>query len=94
MQQDEYGKRIAAGPHPARCPAIARACFHLNWIFLICWGLYALGPDLTGLVPAAREGLLYRVFGIFFFLIHFALISTSSSRSTPGARCAASGASW
>jgi hypothetical protein len=76
MQQDDHENPTAPEERPARRPAIARACFHLNWIFLLCWGLYSLGPDLTGLVVASRDGWLYRIFGISFFLIHFVLIST------------------
>jgi hypothetical protein len=33
-----------------RYPAIARACFHLNWVFLALWTLYLAGPDSAGII--------------------------------------------
>jgi len=59
-----------------RYPRIARACFHLNWIFLIAWGLYLGGPDVSGLLDRTRGGALYALFTGSFFLLHFILIST------------------
>ena len=59
-----------------RYPGIARACFHLNWIFLVFWALYALGPDATGLLGTGRSGPAYALFSAGLFLIHFVLIST------------------
>src|SRR5207245_7235942 len=60
----------------ARYPGIARACFHLNWIFLVVWGLYLLGPDATGVLPLDRHGPAYAVLAGVLFLIHFVLITT------------------
>ncbi len=60
----------------ARYPGIARACFHLNWIFLAFWALYLLGPDVTGLLGTVRGGPAYALFSGGLFLIHFILIST------------------
>ncbi len=60
----------------ARYPGIARACFHLNWIFLVVWGLYLLGPDATGVLPLDRHSPAYALLGGGLFLIHFVLIST------------------
>src|SRR6267143_556398 len=37
-----------------RYPGVARACFHLNWIFLAVWTLYLLGPDVAGVLPIDR----------------------------------------
>ena len=59
-----------------RYPAIARACFHLNWIFLALWMLYLAGPDAFGLFPWSREGAAYGLFAALFFVIHFAVIAT------------------
>jgi hypothetical protein len=59
-----------------RYPGIARACFHLNWIFLAFWVLYVLGPDATGLLGTARSGPAYAAFSVGLFAIHFVLIST------------------
>ncbi|SRR5256712_1539048 len=60
----------------ARYPGIARACFHLSWIFLAIWGLYLLGPDATGVLPLDRHGPAYALLAGGLFLIHFVLIST------------------
>jgi len=60
-----------------RYPAIARTCFHLNWIFCLFWLLYLLGPDALGLFASSREGLAYGLFSAAFFLLHFLLISTA-----------------
>lgn len=60
----------------ARYPGIARACFHLDWIFLAFWALYLVGPDATGLLGTGRRGLAYALFSGGLFLIHFILIST------------------
>lgn len=59
-----------------RYPAIARACFHLNWIFLALWTLYLAGPDATGLLPWARQGTAYGLFTTLFFVVHFVVIAT------------------
>jgi len=60
----------------ARFPPIARACLYLNWIFLVLWGLYLLGPDAAGVIMRGREGVAYRLFAGAFFLCHFVLMST------------------
>jgi hypothetical protein len=65
----------AAGP-AARYPAIARACLHLNWVFLVFWGVYLTGPDALGVLVRERNGLAYGLFTASFFLFHFVLIST------------------
>ncbi len=62
---------------PARHPVVARACFHLDWIFALFWMLYLLGPDALGLLGRSRQGLAYALFSAAFFLIHFILISTA-----------------
>ena len=73
---DETGAPAAAPPEPARrYPAIARACFHLNWIFLACWTIYLAGPDALGLA-GSRGGLPYGIFMVVFFLLHFVLIAS------------------
>lgn len=59
-----------------RYPFIARACLHLNWIFLVLWGLYLLGPDVCGILLGERGSPAYRLFAGAFFLLHFVLIST------------------
>jgi hypothetical protein len=59
-----------------RYPGIARVCFHLDWIFLVLWTLYLLGPDVTGALPIERDGGAYAVLAGGLFLIHFVLIST------------------
>lgn len=59
-----------------RYPGIARACLHLDWIFLVVWMLYLLGPDVTGLLPIDRDHLPYALLAGGLFLIHFVLIST------------------
>lgn len=71
--------RTAADPAaaPGRHPAIARACFHLNWAFLLFWGLYAAGPDALGWLPLGRGGPVYAAFIATFFLLHFLLMSTA-----------------
>ncbi len=60
----------------ARYPGIARACFHLNWVFLAFWGLYLLGPDATGVLPLDRHGPAYALLAGGLFLFHFVLVST------------------
>ncbi len=62
-------------PRP-RYPAIARACFHLDLIFLGLWGIYLVGPDALGLAGPQRGGRAYALFTGSFFLIHFVLMST------------------
>jgi hypothetical protein len=71
------------GPPPApepggrpRFPAIARACFVLDLLFLLLWGIYLLGPDVSDRLGMTREGLAYRLFTGSFFTLHFVLIST------------------
>jgi hypothetical protein len=59
-----------------RYPGIARACFHLDWIFLVLWTLYLLGPDVTGVLGIDRGGRAYALLAGALFLIHFVLIST------------------
>jgi threonine/homoserine efflux transporter RhtA len=59
-----------------RYPGIARACFHLNWIFLIFWGLYLAGPDASGLLPIDRAGGTYALISGGLFAVHFVLVST------------------
>jgi hypothetical protein len=74
---EETGAPAGAPPEPARRhPAIARACFHLNGVFLACWAIYLAGPDALGVAGPARGGLLYGVFIGGFFALHFVLIST------------------
>jgi hypothetical protein len=59
-----------------RHPFIARLCFHLNWGFLVLWGIYLAGPDALGGLGWAREGTAYAVFTGAFFVFHFAQIAT------------------
>ncbi len=59
-----------------RYPGIARACFHLNWIFLALWTLYLLGPDVIGVLGIERGGRAYALLAGGLFLVHFVLIST------------------
>ncbi|MFQ5877499.1 MAG: hypothetical protein ACE5JH_07415 [Acidobacteriota bacterium] len=59
----------------ARYPAIARACFHLNWAFLILWTAYLAGPDVLAIVRLPTEALAYRLFYGAFFASHFVLMS-------------------
>ena len=59
-----------------RYPGIARACFHLNWMFLVFWALYLLGPDVAGALPIERGGRAYAWLAGGLFLAHFVLIST------------------
>src|SRR2546426_7213909 len=59
-----------------RYPGIARACFHLDWIFLLFWTLYLLGPDVIGVLRMERGGRAYALLAGGLFLIHFVLIST------------------
>ena len=66
----------AAAFRAARYPGVARACFHLDGIFLCLWAIYLLGPDALGLLPWSRPGALYALFSGTFFLLHFVLIST------------------
>ena len=61
---------------PPRYPGIARACFHLNWIFLVLWGLYLAGPDAVGLLPIERGGGTYALLSGLLFAVHFVLVST------------------
>jgi hypothetical protein len=74
--QDQEPDARDHGARAPRHPAIARACFHLDWIFLLFWAGYILGPDSTGLLGRGREGAAYALFSGSFFLIHFALVST------------------
>ncbi len=60
----------------ARYPAVVRACFHLDWMFLACWGLYLAGPDALGLLRPERSGVPYALFTGVFFVLHFVLIVT------------------
>lgn len=59
-----------------RFPFIARACFHLNWSFLVLWGIYLLGPDAVGLIMGDRNGAAYRLSAGALFACHFVLMST------------------
>jgi len=59
-----------------RYPGIARACFHLSWIFVAFWVLYLLGPDVMGVLPLETSGRPYAILAGGLFLIHFVLIST------------------
>src|SRR2546425_36195 len=59
-----------------RYPGIARACFHLDWIFLLFWTLYLLGPDVTDILKVDRGGRAYALLAGGLFVIHFVLIST------------------
>src|SRR5262245_25265147 len=59
-----------------RYPAIARACFHLNRIFLVFWGLYLAGPDVAGWLGIDRSGGSYAVLVGGLFVAHFVLVST------------------
>ena len=61
---------------PPRFPPIARACLHLNWTFLLLWGLYLLGPDAGDLIMHDRAGVAYRLFAGLFFVWHFVVLST------------------
>src|SRR5437867_10122392 len=63
-------------PMSTRYPGIARACFHINWMFLVFWSLYLLGPDVAGVLPIERGGRAYALLAGGLFLIHFVLIST------------------
>jgi hypothetical protein len=58
-----------------RHPAIARACFHLNWILLALWAIYLAGPDAVGLVGWERDGTVYGLFTALFFVVHFVVIA-------------------
>src|SRR5213594_3406803 len=59
-----------------RYPGIARACFHLDWIFLLFWTLYLLGPDVIGVLRMERGDRAYALLSGGLFLIHFVLVST------------------
>jgi len=59
-----------------RYPAIARACFHLNWLLLCAWGVYLCGPDAGGFLWTNRQGLFYALFAGSFFVLHFVVIAT------------------
>lgn len=65
------------GGRPGRYPAVARACFHLDWIFALFWTIYLLGPDVLGLLGQSRQGPAYGLFAAAFFMLHFILISTA-----------------
>jgi uncharacterized membrane protein YozB (DUF420 family) len=73
--QDPAGGGRPGGDR-TRHPAIARACFHLNWIFLVCWIVYLAGPDVSGVLAATRQSVPYRIFYGVFFLGHFVLAVT------------------
>ncbi|MBI4169829.1 MAG: hypothetical protein HY510_07820 [Acidobacteria bacterium] len=64
------------GGDRGRHPAIARVCFHLNGIFLLCWAVYLAGPDVSGILATSRQGAGYRIFYGAFFLLHFVLAAT------------------
>ncbi len=76
MTEGARDAELGEAARPARYPAIARACFHLDWIFLVFWAIYLLGPDAAGILGWRREGLAYALFSGSFFLIHFVLLST------------------
>ena len=59
-----------------RYPGIARACFHLSWIFVAFWILYLLGPDVFDVLGISKDGRGYAVLAGGLFLIHFVLVST------------------
>src|SRR4029453_19481745 len=63
----------SGSPMTPRYPGIARACFHLNWIFLTFWGLYLAGPDASGLLPIDRAGGIYALISGGLFAVHFVL---------------------
>ena len=71
------GPAARSGIQGARYPAVARACFHLDWIFLLFWSIYLLGPDALGILGRSRGGLPYALFSGSFFLVHFVLMSTA-----------------
>lgn len=62
---------------PVRYPAITKACFHLNWLFLVFWTLYLLGPDVLAIIPLEQDRLPYRLFSGTFFTLHFILVATA-----------------
>ena len=66
----------AGGRRIARTPGIARACFHLNWVFLGLWATYLAGPDALGWLAWRRDGAAYGLFSGVFFAYHFVLIAT------------------
>ena len=76
MTEGARGAELGDAGRPARYPAIARACFHLDWIFLVFWAIYLLGPDAAGILGWSREGPAYALFSGSFFLIHFVVMST------------------
>lgn len=65
------------GAQPGRYPAIARACFHLAWMFLLFWVIYVLGPDALGIIGVRRDGSAYAVLSGSFFLMHFVIVSVA-----------------
>jgi len=65
-----------APPRPRRYPAIARACFHLNWLLLLGWVIYLCGPDAGGWLWTDRAGPAYALFSGSFFVLHFVVIAT------------------
>ena len=77
MSQEDDPKRTRRAEGSIRCPAITKACFHLNWLFLATWSLYLLGPDGLGIAPFEQDRLPYRLFSGAFFLLHFILVATA-----------------
>ena len=72
----EPAGRPASLERPPRYPAIARACFHLNWLLLLGWTVYLCGPDAGGWLWTDRQGLAYSLFSGTFFVLHFVVIGT------------------
>ncbi len=77
MRQEDEPKRTRRAEGSIRYPAIMKACFHLNWLFLVSWSLYLLGPDGLGIAPIEPDHLPYRLFSGAFFLLHFVLVATA-----------------
>ncbi len=77
MRQEVEPKRTRKAEGSIRYPAITKACFHLNWLFLVSWSLYLLGPDGLGIAPIEQDRPPYRLFSGVFFLLHFVLVATA-----------------
>lgn len=77
MRQEDEPKRTRRAEGSIRYPAITKACFHLNWLFLVSWSLYLLGPDGLGIAPIEPDRPPYRLFSGAFFLLHFVLVATA-----------------